>query len=83
MVESFVDSLSAHECDSVKSALNVAKGCDRFSDQENCELVDNFSRYGSRGIPSPGNLKGTILQTEKCEFVIKPCAVTAMHSKRY
>ena len=81
MVESFIDSLSAHECDSVKSALNVAKGCGRFSDQQNRELVDIFSRYGSRGIPSPGNLKGTILQAAKYEFVMKPCAaLTAMHS---
>ncbi len=81
LVESFIDSLSAHERDSLHSAVKSASTDSCFKDEQKHKLIDIFSRYGSRGIPSPGCLKDTILQAAKYEFIIKPCAaLTAIHS---
>ncbi len=81
MIESFIDSLCAHERDCVRSAVNIAGSGNSFGDQQRHELIGIFSRYGSRGIPSPDSIKYAILQAAKYEFVIKPCAaLTAIHS---
>lgn len=78
MVEAFVDSLSTHERDSMRSAVNICNEGGHFSDQVRQQLAAILSRYGGRSIPSANNLKSSILLAAKYEFVIKPCAALNM-----
>lgn len=81
MVEAFIDSVSAHERDCLRSAVKVSNNGGAFSDEESKQLTMILGNYGGRSIPSPETLKHSILQAAKYEFIIKPCAaLTSMHS---
>lgn len=70
MLETFINSLCAHERECIGSAVKMSA----FSSEQRQQLTIILGRYGGRNIPSPESLKCNILQAAKYEFIIKPCA---------
>ena len=71
----FIDGISSTEAALLKECLKV-KGSS-FSVQTQAKLVDIFSWFDSRQLPTPTNLKQQLLQVAKYQFIIKPMAAIA------
>lgn len=81
MVEAFIENLSPHERECMRSAVKISNDGGVFSSAQQQQLAEIFGHYGGRSLPSANTLKPIILQAAKYEFVIKPCAaVTTIHS---
>ncbi len=79
LVSSFADSLSYVECQLLKTCLNLETNS--FSANVQAKLVNLLSRFGSRQLPTPSNLRQQIIQVAKFEFVTKPVAAhTLIHT---
>ena len=79
LMAAFIDSISSTEAAMLKECLKV-KGSS-FSVQTQAKLVDIFSRFDSRQLPTPANLKQQLLQVAKYQFIIKPmAAITSINS---
>ena len=81
LVESFVDSLNAHESSVMKEAIASKVEEVAFSTTLRQSILGILTRYGCRNLPTPDNLSKLILDAVKYEFVVKPfAAITAMRS---
>ena len=72
LVSSFADSLSTVESQLIKSCLTLSSN--NFSAGIQAKLINLLSRFGSRQIPTPTNLKQQIVQVAKFQFLNKPIA---------
>ena len=79
MVEAFQDSISTHESNIVKLALEeVKQQVPTFSSQVMSGLVCLLSRFNSRQIPTPEKFYRQMVNLATYEFVTKPAAALGM-----
>ena len=79
IVEAFQDSLSTHDSNVVKNALNEAEQEQpSFSSQVMSGLVSLLSHYNSRQVPTPKTIRQQITNVARFTFIIKPTAALAM-----
>ena len=76
LCEAFLDYISATERALFKEALGVCSGV--FSPKVQDGLLNTLTRYGCRQMPTPSNLKTSLLQVAHYEFCCKPAAATSM-----
>lgn len=76
LMSAFIECISSTEAALLKECLKV-KGSS-FSVQTQAKLVDIFSRFDSRQLPTPANFKQQLLQVAKYQFTIKPMAAIAL-----
>ncbi len=76
LVEAFIDSVSYHDSQVLKDALNV----NQFTSETVTGLLGILSRFGCRDLPTPNGLRQQLFQMAKFEFVTKPfAAVFSIH----
>ena len=68
LISTFIDSLNNYEQDLLKQGLSSTE----FSCDLQGKLVAIVSRFGARELPTPNNLKDSILQLAKYQFQTKP-----------
>ena len=79
LLEVFVDSLTVHEAEIFKTAINM--GGETFPSTIQSNLVAILSRYGCRQMPYPNTLKCIIVDASRYEFLMKPAGpLSMMHS---
>lgn len=76
LIHSFADSLHSVEASLIKGSLAVASKS--FTTGVQSKLISLFSRFGSRQLPTPHNLRQQIVQVAHYEFLIKPMAALSM-----
>ena len=64
LISTFIDSLNSYEQDLLKQGLSSTE----FSCDLQGKLVAIVSRFGARELPTPNNLKYSILQLAKYQF---------------
>lgn len=75
LMSAFIECISSTEAALLKECLKV-KGSS-FSVQTQAKLVEIFSQFDSRQLPTPANFKQQLLQVAKYQFTIKPMAAIA------
>ena len=82
VVESFIDTLSPHEVDTLKQAFTVKEhGCVEFTEEMKRLLVAILGRYRIMKNPTPDTLKDLIFYAARCELLWKPSGIiSAVHS---
>ena len=79
LIKSFIGHLNYYDASILKEAF-LERGRE-FSPQIASRIFALLSGYDSRKVPSPGNLKSTLLCIARHEFLVKPLgAIYAMHS---
>ena len=71
LISTIIDSLNSYEQDLLKQGLSSTE----FSCDLQGKLVAIVSRFGARELPTPNNLKDSILQLAKYQFQTKPLPV--------
>ena len=70
LVTSFADSLSTVESQLIKACLTIT--AKHFSTGIQSKLINLLSRFGSRQMPTPSNLRIHLVQVAKYQFLTKP-----------
>lgn len=76
LITAFANSISPVDASVIKDALKV-KGTS-FRPDTSAKLLNVMSRYESRVLPSPSNLKQQILQVSRFQFIVKPMPAVVM-----
>ena len=75
-IQSFAESFDSVEASLIKGSLAVTTKS--FSSGVQSKLVSQFSRFGSRELPTPLNLRQQIVQVAHFQFIVKPMAALSM-----
>ena len=76
VTQSFADSLDSVEASLIKFCLTISSKS--FPVGVQSKLISLFSRFGSRQLPTPLNLRQQIKQVAHYQFIVKPAAALSM-----
>ena len=75
LISCFADSLNSVESQLIKGWLGFDSAS--FSAGTQAKLINRLSRFGSRLLPTPANLRQQVAQVARFEFLMKPAAAHA------
>ena len=73
-IKSFEHYVSSSEANIIEQALAVSSNS--FDPELQVKLVEIFSGYGCKQIPTPATLCAAVSQIARCELISKPLSVT-------
>lgn len=72
LLDCFVDTISNHEKDIIKQAIQYGADSSSFTPSLQSNLINILSRFNIREIPTPLNLRQMLINISKYEFLAKP-----------